>query len=100
LIANNLNVKGLVVKLSEFNRIFTNCIQIGKQCTGFMDLWTLAERGLPVHGGVPVAAAERLTGVRPCGHSGGWELTEIWGKERGALRGSHRGLRGAVDCWR
>jgi hypothetical protein len=30
LIANNLKVKGLVVKLPEFNRIFTNCFQIGK----------------------------------------------------------------------
>jgi hypothetical protein len=30
LIANNLKVKGLVVKLLKFNRIFTNCFQIGK----------------------------------------------------------------------
>jgi hypothetical protein len=30
LIANNLKVKGLAVKLLEFNRIFTNCFQIGK----------------------------------------------------------------------
>jgi hypothetical protein len=53
-----------------------------------MDPWTLAERGLPVRGGLPVAVAERLTGVRPCGLSGGWELTESWGRERGALLGS------------
>jgi hypothetical protein len=30
MIANNLKVKGLVVKLLEFNRIFVNCFQIGK----------------------------------------------------------------------
>jgi hypothetical protein len=30
LIGNNLKVKGLVVKLPKFNRIFMNCFQIGK----------------------------------------------------------------------
>jgi hypothetical protein len=45
-----------------------------------MDPWTLAERGLPV------AAAERLIGVRPCGHSGGWVLTES-GEKGEELRG-------------
>jgi hypothetical protein len=64
-----------------------------------MDTWTLAERGLPVHGGLPVAVAERLTGVQPCGHSGGWELTESWGKERGAPWGPHRGRRGDRARW-
>jgi hypothetical protein len=42
-----------------------------------------------------VAAAERLTGVWPCGHSSGWELTKSWGKGRGAPGGCHRGWRGA-----
>jgi hypothetical protein len=44
----------------------------------------MAEHGLPVRGGPPVAAAERFTGVWPCSHSGGWELTKSWGKGRGA----------------
>jgi hypothetical protein len=68
----------------------------------------MAERGLPVRGGLSVAAAKRLTGVRPCGHSGGWELTESCGKGRGApggggvltvgTKGWHgEGLRPAAD---
>jgi hypothetical protein len=61
-----------------------------------MDPWTLAERGLPIRGGLPVAAAERLTGVRPCSHSGGWELTESWGKVRGAPGSPRHGLRWPV----
>jgi hypothetical protein len=47
----------------------------------------MAEHGLLVHGGPPMAAAKRHTGVRPCGHSGGWELTESSGKGRGAQGG-------------
>jgi hypothetical protein len=58
-----------------------------------MDPWTMVERGLPVRGGPPVVAAERLAGVRPCSHSGGWELTECWRKGRGAPGDPHRGYK-------
>jgi hypothetical protein len=48
-----------------------------------MDVWTIAGRGLPVRGGPLVVAAKRLTGVWPCGHSGGGILAAGWGKEGG-----------------
>jgi hypothetical protein len=60
-----------------------------------MDPWTLVERELLVRGGLSVVAAERLTRIRPCGHSGGWELTESCGKrERSSVGSSPRVARG------
>jgi hypothetical protein len=55
---------------------------------------------VPVHGGLTVAAAGKLTGAHTRGRSGGWKLNGGRGKGRGSLGDPHQGLQRLLRRWR